>query len=81
MRRRYGWLFVLSHSAVFWLTLTLALLVLVRIRRGRDREAMARLRATEPPDQPAYWEEGEEGGREPEGGTERDQSPREAKET
>lgn len=58
VRRRYGWLFVLSHSAVFWLTLTLALLVLVRIRRGRNREAMARLRATEPPDQPAFWEEG-----------------------
>jgi len=55
VRRRYGWLFVLSHSTVFWLTLTLALLVLVRIRRGRDREGMARLRATEPPDEPAYW--------------------------
>ncbi len=59
VRRRYGWPFVLSHSAVFWLTLTLALLVMVRIRRGRNREGMARLRATEPPDQPAYWEEGE----------------------
>jgi hypothetical protein len=57
VRRNYGWLFVLSHSAVFWLTLTLALLVMVRIRRGRDREAMARLRATEPPDEPAFWEE------------------------
>lgn len=60
VQRRYGWLFVLSHSSVFWLTLTLALLVLVRIRRGRDREALARLRAGEPPDEPAYWEEGEE---------------------
>lgn len=59
VKRRYGWLFVLSHSSVFWLTLTLALLVLVRIRRGRDREGMARLRATEPPDQPAYWTDGE----------------------
>ena len=57
VKRKYGWLFVLSHSTVFWLTLTLALLVLVRVRRGRDREAMARLRATEPPDEPAYWEE------------------------
>jgi hypothetical protein len=62
VRRRYGWLFVFSHSTVFWLTLTLALLVLVRIRRGRDREALARLRATEPPDEPAYWEEGDAGG-------------------
>jgi hypothetical protein len=62
VRRRYGWLFALSHSTVFWLTLALALLVLVRIRRGRDREAMARLRATEPPDQPAFWQEEGEGG-------------------
>jgi hypothetical protein len=61
VRRRYGWPFVLSHSAVFWLALTLALLVMVRIRRGRNREGMARLRATEPSDRPAYWE-GEDGG-------------------
>jgi len=57
VKKRYGWLFVLSHSSVFWLTLTLAFLVMVWVRRGRDREAMARLRATEPPDQPAYWAE------------------------
>ena len=81
VRRRYGWLFVLSHSAVFWLTLTLALLVLVRIRRGRDREAMARLRATEPPDQPAFWEEAEEGGPGEEGRTGEAQSPSQPKET
>lgn len=56
VRRRYGWLFVLSHSAVFWLSLALALLVMVRVRRGRNREAMARLRASEPPDQPAFWD-------------------------
>ncbi len=61
VRRRYGWLFVLSHSSVFWLSLTLALLVLVRIRRGRNREAMARLRAGEPPDLPAYWSDSKEG--------------------
>ncbi len=59
VRKRYGWLFVLSHSSVFWLTLTLALLVMVRIRKGRDREGMARLRATEPPDEPAYWTQDE----------------------
>lgn len=58
VRKRYGWLFVLSHSVVFWFALALVLLVLGRIRRKRDREAMARLRATEPPDEPAYWEEG-----------------------
>lgn len=58
VERRYGWLFVLSHSSVFWLTLALALLVMVRIRRRRDREAMARLRAGEPPDLPSFWEAG-----------------------
>ncbi len=63
VRGRYGWLFVVSHSAVFWLSLTLALLLMVRIRRGRDREAMARLRAGEPPDRPEYWQ-GVEGGAE-----------------
>jgi hypothetical protein len=61
VRKRYGWLFVLSHSSVFWLSMALALLVLMRIRRGRDREAMARLRAGEPPDRPAYWQEAEGG--------------------
>jgi hypothetical protein len=58
VKRRYGWLFVVSHSFVFWLTLALALLVMVRIRRGRDREAMARLRAGEPPEEPAFWTDG-----------------------
>jgi hypothetical protein len=57
VRKRYGWLFVLSHSSIFWVTLALALLLMVRIRRGRNREAMARLRAGEPPDSPAYWAE------------------------
>jgi len=33
-----------------------ALLVLFRIRRRRDRERMARLRASEGPELPAWWE-------------------------
>jgi hypothetical protein len=57
VRSRYGWLFVLSHSAVFWISMAFALLLMVRLRRGRNREAMARLRATEPPDIPAFWVE------------------------
>lgn len=56
VKERYGWLFVLSHSAVFWLVLSALLLVMVWIRRRRNREAMARLRARELPDRPAFWE-------------------------
>ncbi len=62
VRARYGWLFVLSHSTVFWGVLALVLLLMLRIRRTRNREKLARLRATEPPDQPAYWDVGTEGG-------------------
>jgi hypothetical protein len=62
VRRRYGWLFVLSHSTIFWGVLAFVLLFMMRIRRTRNREKLARLRATEPPDQPAYWEVGGEGG-------------------
>jgi hypothetical protein len=63
VRRQYGWLFVLSHSTVFWLALALALLLLFRIRRKRNREVLARLRAAEPPDTPEFWiqEPGETG--------------------
>lgn len=61
VKQRYGWLFVLSHSAVFWLLLALVLLFMVRGRQGRNREKLARLRAGEPPDAPAYWSTGEEG--------------------
>lgn len=62
VRSRYGWLFVLSHSAVFWLALALVLLFMVRGRQRRNRERLARLRAEEPPDAPAYWETTEERG-------------------
>jgi hypothetical protein len=57
VRRRYGWLFVLSHSAVFWLVLALVLLFMVRGRQRSNREKLARLRAGELPDQPAFWRE------------------------
>lgn len=56
VRQRYGWLFVLSHSAVFWLLLALVLLFMVRGRQRRNRETMARLRAGELPDAPAWWD-------------------------
>lgn len=56
VRQRYGWLFVLSHSAVFWLVLALVLLFMVRGRQTRNREKLARLRAGELPDAPAWWD-------------------------
>ena len=31
---RYGWLFVLSHSAVFWMLMSLVLVAMVGVRRG-----------------------------------------------
>lgn len=55
VRRRYGWLFVLSHSALFWLALALVLLFMVRGRHQRNQEKLARMRAGELPDAPAYW--------------------------
>lgn len=58
VKDRYGWLFVLSHSVVFWLFLALALVAMAWIRRRRNREAMARLRASDPSGDPAWWEVG-----------------------
>ena len=52
---RYGWLFVLSHSAVFWMFLSLALAAMVGVRRRARRERLARLRAQDVPDQPSFW--------------------------
>ncbi len=55
VKRRYGWLLVVSHSLAFW-TVTVALLILlVWIRRRRTRDHMARMRAGDPPEAPAYW--------------------------
>ncbi|HEY8470662.1 MAG TPA: hypothetical protein VIL18_13510 [Longimicrobiales bacterium] len=55
VRRRYGWLVFFSHSAVFWAFAGVVLLALFGLRRRRDRVRLAQLRATEPPDEPAYW--------------------------
>ena len=55
VKKRYGWLLVLSHSLIFWSALSVVLVVMVMIRRRRDRDALARLRAREDPDHPAYW--------------------------
>ncbi len=52
---RYGWLFVLSHSAVFWMVLSLALVAMAGVRRRARREHMARLRAADIADRPSFW--------------------------
>jgi len=57
VRDRYGWLFVLSHSSLFWLVLATSLLLMWRVRARLNRERLARLRADEVAEQPAYWEE------------------------
>ena len=56
VKRRYGWLFVLSHSSIFWLLLALVLLFMLRGRQGYNRQRLARMRAAEIPDAPAYWD-------------------------
>jgi hypothetical protein len=68
VRDRYGWLLVLSHSSVFWLATSIVLLLLVAVRQRRNREKLARLRATEPPDDPAYWVDEDRGPVPPPGG-------------
>lgn len=61
IRRRYGWLTVLVQSTAFLSFASIGILALYFIRRRRDRIKLAHLEATEPPDQPAFWVEGEEG--------------------
>ena len=55
VENRYGWLFVLSHSAVFWMFLSLVLVAMGAVRRRAGRERMARLRAADLPDRPSFW--------------------------
>lgn len=55
VKRRYGWLVVVSDTTVFWLLVAPGLVALWLLRRRRDRARLERLRATEPPDAPAFW--------------------------
>ncbi len=55
VKTHYGWVFVLSHSVIFWMLLALMLLLMMRVRSKRNRERMARLRADDVPDQPEFW--------------------------
>jgi hypothetical protein len=60
VRERYGWFAVLAQSAVFMGGAAVLFLIMFAIRRRRDRKKLAFLRANEPPDLPAYWEETED---------------------
>ena len=57
VRRRFGWLLVLSHSVVLWTSLGLLLMLATLARRRWNRERMAKLRAGDPAERPAYWVE------------------------
>ncbi len=62
VRRRYGWAYFLSQAVVFWLFASLLLVALWLRRRRLYRRRIEGLRASETPDQPAFWLEGEQGG-------------------
>lgn len=55
VRHRYGWAFFFSQAVVFWFFASILLVVFWLRRRRINRGKLARLRASEPPDQPAYW--------------------------
>lgn len=57
VRRRYGWLAVVAQSTVFVTLAAVGVLALYFVRRRRDRLKLERLRATELPDEPAFWAE------------------------
>lgn len=59
VRRRYGWFAAFAQSAVFFTFAALAVIGLYLIRKRRDRVRLQRLKETEPPDEPAYWQETE----------------------
>ena len=55
VRRRYGWFLFFAQTAVIWVVITILVLILFVIRRRRDRARLARLKAAEIPDEPAFW--------------------------
>lgn len=55
-RKRYGWLSVLTHSSLAWGVLALLLAATAVLRRRHNRDRMARLRARELPEAPAFWD-------------------------
>ena len=55
VRRRYGWFAILTQSVAYAAALTILAGVLWFVRRRRDRQRWAALRASEIPDEPAFW--------------------------
>lgn len=55
VRRRFGWLLFLAQTLVIWAILAVIVIALWVIRRQRNRRKLERLRATEIPDDPAFW--------------------------
>lgn len=55
VKRRFGWFQVLAQTAFIWVIAALLVVALFIIRRRRNRTRLDELRATEPPDLPAYW--------------------------
>ena len=73
VRRRYGWLVFVTHGTFVALLLSAMATALFLVRRRRDQRKLAALRASELPDDPAYWLEAppEERSADPEQGRER----------
>jgi len=57
VKERFGWFVVFSQTALFWVILGLILLPVVRMRRRQRIEKTARLRAVDPPQAPAFWDD------------------------
>lgn len=54
-RDRYGWVYVLTHSGLAWGFLALLLVATAFLRRRYNQDRLARLRARELPENPAWW--------------------------
>jgi hypothetical protein len=57
VKDRYGWLLVLSQTTVWWVLSAILLVLATAGRRRWRRERMARLRAGEPAEEPAFWKD------------------------
>lgn len=57
VRSRYGWLAVLTQGAIVMAGASVFMILLYLWKRRRNRQKLERLRATELPDEPAFWTE------------------------